>query len=106
MGNQTQDNPNELGSFSIKEISIIIAVISIAITMFAATSIIIIVGFNLDWSDPKNQAVGLELMNQVGIMFSAIGHSSLLLIGLGAGGGLAMAGVAIGTRNKNKGPEV
>lgn len=88
----TDDDPNQLGNFSIKEISIIIAVISIAITMIAASALIIIVGVNLDWSEDKNQIVGLELMSQVGIMFTAIGNGSLLLIGMGAGTGAVILG--------------
>lgn len=87
-----EDNPNQLGNFSIKEISIIIAVISISITMIAATALIIIVAINLDWTDVKNQVVGLELMSQVGVMFTAIGHSSILLIGIGAGTGAVILG--------------
>lgn len=70
--------------------------------MIAATTLIVIVGLNLDWTDPKNQLVGLELMSQVGIMFTAIGHSSILLIGLGAGSASVIAGIAIGNRTKKE----
>jgi len=95
-----KENSGHLGGFSIKEISMIVAVISIAITMIAATALIVIVALNTDWSIPANQSVGLDLMKQVGIMFSAIGHSSILLIGMGAGGAAITAGVAIGQRIK------
>lgn len=100
------DNPNHVGGFSIKEISIIIAVISITITMIAATSLIVIVGLNLDWTEEKNQVVGLDLMNQVGVMFTAIGHSSILLIGMGAGTGAVAVGMAIANgRSKGDTPK-
>lgn len=94
-----KDNPNSLGSLSIKEISIIVAVTSISITMIAATSLIVIVGYSLDWTEDKNQTVGLELMAQVGIMFAAIGHSSILLIGLGAGTGSVALGMQLAKKN-------
>ncbi len=98
-----KDDPNSLGSLSVKEISLIVASVSIGITMIAATGLMVIVGLSVDWTEEKNQAVGLELMTQVGILFSAIGHSSILLIGLGAGTGSVALGMAMA--NKKRGAD-
>ena len=97
-----KDDPNQIANFSLKEITMIVAVVSISITMIAATALIVIVAHNIDWADPDNQVVGLELMRQVGVMFAAIGHSSILLIGLGAGGATMAAGVALANKVKSK----
>jgi len=95
------DDPNQLGSVSIKEISIIVAVVSITITMLAATALILIVSFNLDWTQPENQAIGLKLLDQVVTSFSAITHSSILLIGMGSGMGAITAGMLIANKINN-----
>lgn len=97
----TQDDPNQLGGFSKSELTQIIALISISITMIGAVALIIIVAMNLDWKDPQILAIGLKLLDQIAVMFAAIGHSSILILGLGGATGIIAVGYKMGLNSAN-----